>query len=97
MLSLRSFPSVIQAHRHSHSVSDSKVHDTLTDFGDDSRRVGAKNGWVLLDDSGVVVNLPVDRIESRRVDLDEDFARTRFRNVLLLNGILTLGLKEKQR
>lgn len=79
---------------HVHTVADSDVRDTSADFLDDACRVEAEDGGVFLNEDIKCLDLPLERVESGGMDLDENLARTGLLNVTLLHSERALGLEE---
>lgn len=70
-----------------HSVTDSKVSYTITDGLDDSRAVRPQDSRVLLDDATIVrLNLPVDGVQSCRMNLNEELPLCRCWDIARLHG-----------
>lgn len=81
---------------HVHFIADRETSHTFADLLHDTSSVGTKDSRVLCDEERVVVDLPVNRVETRRMDCDEELPRTGLGSGDVLDGVFALLFEEEE-
>ena len=59
--------------KHIHAISLGKAGNSLADLYDGTSNVDAKQRRVAFDEPALLLDLPINRVQSRRFVLDEEF------------------------
>lgn len=73
-----------------HSLASFVTGDSMAHFHHFARDIGPQYGGVYIDMGSGLLNLPVDIVQSRPVDLDQQLTRTRGGDLTLAYDELTL-------
>ena len=69
--------------QHIHTIALGKAGNSLADLYDDTSDIEAKHRGVLFDEVAMPLDLPISRVQSRRLVLDEELAFPGGRDVTL--------------